>query len=61
VLAKAAVIFGELVDLTNNFNTPLFAIAALLIGGALLCLLIDPTKKVSFETERSATSEGYFL
>jgi ACS family glucarate transporter-like MFS transporter len=51
-----AVMFGELVDLTHNFNTPLFVIAALLIAGALLCLLIDPTKKINFETERSGAS-----
>jgi MFS transporter, ACS family, glucarate transporter len=46
-----AVMFGKLVDVTHNFNTPLIVIAALLIAGALLCLLIDPAKKINFETE----------
>jgi sugar phosphate permease len=45
-----AVIFGKIVDLTHgNFNAPLFVIAAVLLTGSLLFLMVDSTKKLTLE------------
>jgi sugar phosphate permease len=41
-----AVIFGKIVDLTHNFNYPLFVVAFVMLTGALLWLAIDPLKQV---------------
>ena len=40
------IIFGTIVERTNNFNLPLFLIAGCLTVSALLWLKIDPTKKM---------------
>ena len=42
-----AIIFGRLVDITHDFNLPLYVIALFVTIGALLCLLVDPTKKLN--------------
>jgi sugar phosphate permease len=44
-----AIMFGRIVDLTHNYNTPLYVITALLVLGALSCLLMNPTKKLHLE------------
>jgi sugar phosphate permease len=44
-----AIVFGKIVDSTNNFNAPLFVIAALMGIGSLLWLWVDPTKKLAAE------------
>ena len=41
-----AIVFGKIVDVTNDFNAPLFVISGLLFIGSLLWLLVDPTKKL---------------
>ena len=41
-----AIVFGKIVDSTQNFNAPLFVIAALMGIGSLLWLWVDPTKKL---------------
>jgi len=38
------IIFGKIVNSTNNFNIPLFLIAGCLVVAALLWLKIDPTR-----------------
>lgn len=50
-----AIVFGKIVDSTRNFNTPLWVIAAVLIAGSLLWLLIDPSKKLAPDREKNAT------
>jgi len=44
-----AIVFGEIVDVTDNFNAPLYAIAAVLFVGGLLWLFIDPSKPLMAE------------
>lgn len=39
------IIFGKIVNSTNNFNIPLFLIAGCLVVAALLWLKIDPTRE----------------
>jgi len=41
-----AVIFGKIVDATNNFNYPLLLLALVMLTGCALWLAIDPLKKV---------------
>jgi len=45
-----AIIFGKIVDVTHNFDYPLFVVALVMLTGGLLWLAIDPTKQVSMET-----------
>ena len=42
-----SIFFGKIADITNNFNTPLFVIAGVLLIGCLLWLLIDASKELS--------------
>jgi MFS transporter, ACS family, glucarate transporter len=42
------VLFGYIVKATDNFNYPLYLIAALLFLGCLLWFVIDPEKEVDF-------------
>ncbi len=44
-----AIMFGKIVDVTNNFSAPLYAIAGVLFAGGLLWLFIDPSKKLIAE------------
>ena len=44
-----AIIFGKIVDATNNFNDPLFLLGAVSLTGCLLWLAIDPTKQVNIK------------
>ncbi|MCY7352503.1 MAG: MFS transporter, partial [Cytophagaceae bacterium] len=46
-----SVIFGKIVDVTGNYNTPLFLISGLLLCSSLLWLRIDPTQEVPLKTE----------
>jgi ACS family glucarate transporter-like MFS transporter len=48
-----AIIFGKIVDVTNNFNYPLFVLAAVMLTGCLLWLAIDPTKQVNMEPAKA--------
>ena len=43
------ILFGTIVQHTNNFNYPLFMIAGCLLVSALLWLRIDPTKTVAIK------------
>jgi len=42
-----AIIFGKIVDVAHNFNTPLFVLAAVSVTGCLLWLAIDPEKRLN--------------
>lgn len=44
-----AIIFGKIVDLTHNFDYPLFVVAFVILTGALLWLGIDPLKQVNMK------------
>jgi MFS transporter, ACS family, glucarate transporter len=44
-----AIVFGKIVDTTHNFNTPLYALSAVLFVGCLLWLAIDPSKQLIVE------------
>jgi len=41
--------FGRIVDKTHNFNTPLLYIAAILIAGSAIWLLVNPSQKLAKE------------
>jgi sugar phosphate permease len=41
-----AIIFGKIVDVTNNFDYPLFVVAFVMLTGCLLWLAIDPLKQL---------------
>jgi sugar phosphate permease len=41
-----AIIFGKIVQVTHNFDYPLFVVAFVMLTGCLLWLGIDPTKQV---------------
>jgi MFS transporter, ACS family, glucarate transporter len=38
--------FGKIADLANNFNLPVLVLAAVLLTGCLLWLLVNPRKQV---------------
>ncbi len=42
-----AILFGKVVDITGNYNIPLYFIAAIMMGSSLLWLRIDPEKSIS--------------
>src|SRR4030095_7144452 len=44
------IVVGRLVHVTHSYTSSLFLIAAVLIGGAMMWLLVDPTKKLTTET-----------
>ncbi len=50
-----AVTFGKIVSSTHNFNTPLFVISVVLLGGSLSWLAVDPTKQVAGGTGDKTT------
>jgi hypothetical protein len=50
-----AVIFGKIVDVTHNFNAPLYLTAALLTIGSLVWLLIKADKPLFEEDKISYT------
>jgi ACS family glucarate transporter-like MFS transporter len=54
-----AIIFGKMVDLTHNFNHPLFVVAFVMLTGALLWLAIDPLKQVSLNKDPNEASIAY--
>lgn len=41
-----AIMFGKIVDVTHNFNYPLFILAVVSITGCLMWLAIDPAKQI---------------
>jgi ACS family glucarate transporter-like MFS transporter len=45
-----AIIFGKIVDLTHNFDYPLFVVAAVMLTGALLWFGIDPLKQLNMKS-----------
>jgi len=47
-----AIIFGKIVDATNNFDYPLFVVAFVMLTGCLMWLAIDPLKQVSLREDR---------
>ena len=46
-----AIVFGKIVDLSHNFNTPLFIVSAVLCFGGLIWLLVDPVSKIEWVEE----------
>lgn len=44
-----AIIFGKIVDVTHNFDYPLFVVAFVMLTGCLLWLAIDPLKQLSMK------------
>ena len=46
-----AIVFGKMVDIHHNFNTPLFVLSAVLCFGGIVWLLVDPVKKVESQVE----------
>jgi MFS transporter, ACS family, glucarate transporter len=46
------IVVGKLVNISHGYTSSLFAVGAVLMGGALLWLLIDPTKKLVVEDKR---------
>jgi sugar phosphate permease len=50
-----AVVFGKIVDVTHNFNTPLYLTAALLVVGSLVWLVIKADKPLFDEVKTSYT------
>src|SRR6185436_8411053 len=52
-----AIVFGKIVDSTGSFNAPLFVISGLLLVGSLLWLLVDPTKKLIFDSKQKIIPE----
>jgi sugar phosphate permease len=44
--------FGKIADLANNFNLAVFILAAVLLVGCLLWLLVDPRKQVVMESDK---------
>lgn len=47
------IVVGKLVNISHSYASSLSAIAAVLAGGALMWLLIDPTKKVVVEEKKT--------
>jgi len=41
-----AIMFGKIVDITHNFNAPLFVVSGVLLTGSLMWLAVDPTKQI---------------
>src|SRR5215210_2242270 len=46
-----AIIFGKMVDVTHNFDYPLFVVAFVMLTGCLLWLAIDPLKQLTLQEE----------
>ncbi len=46
-----AIIFGKIVDVTHNFDYPLFVVAFVMLTGCLLWLAVDPLKQVSTQED----------
>jgi sugar phosphate permease len=46
-----SIIFGNIVDLTHNFDAPLYVMVAILVAGGISWLLIDATKKIKPEPD----------
>ena len=44
-----SILFGKVVDATNDYNFPLYLISFLLLCSSLLWLVIDPTKEVKMK------------
>ena len=44
-----AIIFGKIVDVTHNFDYPLFVVALVMLTGSLLWLAIDPLKQLGLQ------------
>src|SRR5258708_35827303 len=49
-----AILFGRIVDITHNYNSPLYMITGILVAGMLVCLLINPTKKLNLDQPSKA-------
>jgi ACS family glucarate transporter-like MFS transporter len=56
-----AIVFGKIVDITHNFNDPLFIVAGILFVGFLLWFAIDPTKQLAIKTEHEEFKEKSVL
>jgi ACS family glucarate transporter-like MFS transporter len=46
-----AIVFGKIVDITHDFNAPLFVLAGVLFAGCLLWLAVDAGKPLRVETK----------
>jgi sugar phosphate permease len=45
-------IFGWIVDISHNYNAPLYVIAGILFFGSMACLVLEPTRKLIFEDHK---------
>jgi sugar phosphate permease len=46
-----SIVFGKLVDLTQNFETPQFVMLGLLVGGGMCWTAVDSSKKIIMEAD----------
>ena len=53
----SSIAVGIIADLTHSYNTPMFLIAGLLLGGSLFWLLVDPTKQIITKSEPAVKTE----
>jgi hypothetical protein len=47
-----AIVFGKVVDLTHNFNAPLFVISGVLCARGLIWLVVDPVSKIEIAQDK---------
>jgi nitrate/nitrite transporter NarK len=47
-----AILFGKIVDMTGNFNAPLYFLATVSVTGGLLWLVINPAKPLVQEVTK---------
>jgi MFS family permease len=53
-------VVGRLVQITHSYTSSLFVIAGVLIGGAMMWLLVDPTKKIAKEDKVVKLEDAVF-
>lgn len=51
-----AIIFGKLIDLTGNFDAPLYMLFAVELTGCLLWLAINPTRPLKYSLGSTKTA-----
>jgi MFS family permease len=51
------IIVGKIVDITHNFNSPLFVVGGVLIAGSMVWLTVDPNKKLTITGQEKVTTD----
>lgn len=54
-----AIFFGKIVDMTNNFDYPLFLVGAVLIIGCLMWMAIDPLKQLIIPGDKKSLVQEF--